>query len=57
MLGLAQAPSWAMLSGPARHGWADSVPCSAGIVSPSGGTTQPGYLFGLIRAGLKRAWL
>jgi hypothetical protein len=55
MLGLARATPWAVLSGPARHRWASSVPCSAGVVSPSGGTTRPDYLLSLKRAGLERA--
>jgi hypothetical protein len=53
VLALARAPSWVVLSGPARHGWAGSVPCSAGRISPSGVTAWHGYLFGLIRVGLK----
>jgi hypothetical protein len=55
VLGLGRAPSWVVLSGPARHGWACVVPCSDGISSPSGGTTWPGYQFRLKRAELKRA--
>jgi hypothetical protein len=55
VLELARAPSWAVLSGPAWHGWVGSVPCSVGIGSPSGGPARPGYLFGLKWAGLKRA--
>jgi hypothetical protein len=55
VLGLGQAPSWAVLSGPARQGWACLVPCSDGIGSPSGTTARPGYQFGLKRVGLKRA--
>jgi hypothetical protein len=55
VLGLARATPWVVLSGPARHGWAGSVLCSAGVVSPSGGTAQPDYLLGLKRAGLERA--
>jgi hypothetical protein len=54
VLGLARAPSWVVLSGPARHGWARSVPCSVGRINPSGGMARQGYLFGLIRVGLKR---
>ena len=42
VLGLGRAPSWAGLSGPARHGWACVVPCSGRRVSPSGGTARPG---------------
>jgi hypothetical protein len=43
VLGLGRAPSWAGLSGPARHGWACVVSCSDGRVSPlSGGTARPG---------------
>jgi hypothetical protein len=42
VLGLGRAPSWAGLSGPARHGWACVVPCSDRRVSPSGGTARPG---------------
>jgi hypothetical protein len=57
VLGLARAPSWAMLSGLDRHGWAGSVSCSAGRISLLGVTTRHGYLFGLIRAGLKRVGL
>jgi hypothetical protein len=57
VLGLARAPSWVMLSGPARHGWPRLVPCSAGIIILLGGTARPSYLFRLIRAGLKRARL
>jgi hypothetical protein len=55
VLGLARAPSWVVLFGPARHGWVGSVPCSAGRISPSGVTARHDYLFGLIRAGLKWA--
>jgi hypothetical protein len=57
VLGPARASPWAVLSGPARHGWAGSVPCSAGVGSPSGGTARHDYLAGLKRAGLKRAGL
>jgi hypothetical protein len=46
----ARAPSWVVLSGPARHGWACLVSCSDGIGGPSGGMARPGYLFGLKRA-------
>jgi hypothetical protein len=55
VLGPARASPWAVLSGPARHGWAGSVPCSAGVGSPSGGTARHDYLAGLKRAGLERA--
>jgi hypothetical protein len=37
------------------YGWPRSVSCSAGRISLSSGTTRHGYLFGLIRARLKRA--
>jgi hypothetical protein len=57
VLGLARATPWAVLFGPARHEWAGSVPCSAGVVSPSGGPARPDYLLRLKRAGLKRAEL
>jgi hypothetical protein len=55
MLGLGRAPSWVVLSGPARHGWACLVPCSDGVASPSGGPARPGYHIGLKRPRLKRA--
>jgi hypothetical protein len=57
VLGLARAPTWAVLSGPARHRWAGSVPCSVGIGSQSDGLARPGYLFRLKRTGLKRVGL
>jgi hypothetical protein len=53
VLGLARAPSWVVLSGPARHGWAGSVPCSVGIGSPLDGTARPGLS---IRAQTGLAW-
>jgi hypothetical protein len=32
VLGLPRAPSWVVLSGPTRHGWAGSVSYSAGRI-------------------------
>jgi hypothetical protein len=36
VLGVAHAPSWTVLSGPARHGWTGTVPCSADYIQPVG---------------------
>jgi hypothetical protein len=41
-LGLARATKWVVLFGPARHGWAYTVPCSGRGLGPSGGTTRHG---------------
>jgi hypothetical protein len=41
MLGVARAPSWAVLSEPARHSWTGIVLCSADYISLSGGMARP----------------